>query len=311
MPLRFFHATVSALHMHVLRWWREYVLTLAAVLIVVLGGYFFFFAAPYGFPADMTITIPEGASLGATAEELKKAGLIPNQTAFVLFVRLIGGSDRIHAGRYRFPRPQNAIIIAGRLIAADSGIPPIRITFPEGSTNTEMAALIHAQFSDLAESDFIAAGASGQGYLFPDTYVFAAGDTQDSIIVRLRSTFDKRIATIEHQIRASGHSLGDIVTMASILEAETKTPEDRRIVAGILWKRLAIGMALQVDAAPETYKTLGLPRSPIDNPGLDAVLAAAEPTKTKYLYYLTGSDGRMHYAVTFAEHQANLERYLK
>jgi UPF0755 protein len=121
--------------------------------------------------------------------------------------------------------------------------------------------------------------------------------------------------------------------MASLLEREANTAKDRRIVAGILWERLKIGMPLQVDAvfsyilekdayAPlfedlkiespyNTYLYRGLTPTPIGNPGIDAILAAAEPTKTKYLYYLTGKDGHMYYATTFAGHQSNREKYLR
>ena len=105
------------------------------------------------------------------------------------------------------------------------------------------------------------------------------------------------------------------------------------MVAGILWHRIALGMPLQVDAvfgyifdkqtfSPSladlkvdspynTYTHRGLPPGPISNPGLESLLAAATPTKTSYLYYLTGSDGAMHYAKTLAQHKANRVKYLQ
>ena len=130
----------------------------------------------------------------------------------------------------------------------------------------------------------------------------------------------------------SSKDKSDIVAMASILEKEVKSSEDRRIVSGILWKRIKIGMALQVDATLDyernktsaeltaedlkedspynTYTRTGLPPSPINNPGLDAIKAALEPKASLYLYFLTDSDNNVHYAKDFEEHKRNKEKYL-
>ena len=98
--------------------------------------------------------------------------------------------------------------------------------------------------------------------------------------------------------------------MASILEAEGKTEEDRKIIAGILYKRLEIGMALQVDSDLSTYEKPGLPQLPITNPGLESINDALHPTETDYLYFLTGRDGNMYYAKTFEQHVQNKKKYL-
>ena len=149
----------------------------------------------------------------------------------------------------------------------------------------------------------------------------------------LRANFDTKIKALSPAIDASGHSLSDIVIMASLVEKEARTSANRRIVAGILWNRLEKNMPLQVDAvfgyinnrdtySPSltdlkidspynTYVYKGLPPGPINNPGLDSLDAAVNPTKTDYFYYLTGSDNQMHYATTYAEHQANQKKYLK
>jgi UPF0755 protein len=120
--------------------------------------------------------------------------------------------------------------------------------------------------------------------------------------------------------------------MASLVEEEARTLETRRTIAGILWKRLKLGMPLQVDAvfpyiigkntyelsigdlaldSPyNTYKYAGLPPAPITNPGLDAMLAAVTPTDSPYLYYLSDRNGKMHYARTHDGHLANKAAYL-
>src|SRR3989338_8316927 len=121
--------------------------------------------------------------------------------------------------------------------------------------------------------------------------------------------------------------------MASLLEEEVKSTEDRKLVAGILWKRLSLNMGLNVDAALtyvlgktsheltqedlkydspyNTYRYRGLPPGPISNSGLDAILAALRPTSSQYLYYLTDKDGSVHYAKNLEEHKINKFRYLK
>ncbi len=189
--------------------------------------------------------------------------------------------------------------------------PQVRVTFVEGTTLPEMAALVARSLPWVTEQDFLAAAKGQEGYLFPDTYFFQAGDTSSEIVSRMRADFDTRVAPLLSDVRASGHSLRDVVIMASIIEGEAKAPADRRMVSGILWNRIAKGMRLQADAAPETYAHAGLPAEPINEPGLDSLDAAVHPASTPFLYYLTGRDGLMHYASTYAGHQANLRRYLQ
>jgi UPF0755 protein len=98
--------------------------------------------------------------------------------------------------------------------------------------------------------------------------------------------------------------------MASLIEGEAKGDIDRGIISGILWKRIKIGMPLQVDASPETYKVKGLPKSPIGNPGIKTIEAAINPQNSPYFYYLHDKNGNIHYAKTFTEHEANIKKYL-
>ena len=95
------------------------------------------------------------------------------------------------------------------------------------------------------------------------------------------------------------------------MEREAKGEADRGFISGILWKRLGIGMPLQVDAVPSTYNTKGLPKSPIANPGLMSIKTAIYPEESPYLYYLHDKEGKIHYAKNFTEHKANIAKYLK
>jgi len=103
--------------------------------------------------------------------------------------------------------------------------------------------------------------------------------------------------------------------MASLIEREGKGEirgqTDRVFISGILWKRLSMNMPLQVDAAPSTYKSRGLPEAPIANPGLESIKAALYPKSSPYLYYLHDKNGLIHYAKSFSEHRQNILKYLK
>jgi UPF0755 protein len=149
----------------------------------------------------------------------------------------------------------------------------------------------------------------------------------------MRENVEKKLLPLSADIAAFGKSLSDIVILASLLEEEARTTNTRRTIAGILWKRLAIGMPMQVDAAfakvngkntyqlteddlktdhpYNTYTRAGLPPGPITNPGIDALHAALRPVETDWLYYLSDSDGNMHYARTHDEHLRNKRLYIR
>ena len=103
----------------------------------------------------------------------------------------------------------------------------------------------------------------------------------------------------------------EIVVMASILEKEVKTKEEKELVAGVLWKRIKFGMPLQVDASMWTYEYLGLPSKPIANPGLEGIKAAINPQSSLYWYYLSTPDGKTLFSKTLEEHNITKAKYLK
>ncbi len=324
-------ALVSALDFNLRRWYREYLAAVIALAVLGGGGYFLFLAPPAGFPAGAIIVIPEGATLTEVGALLGHERVIESPNAFELFVRMAGAGRALKAGSYRFAAPANALTVAGRIVRGESGIPSVRITFFEGMTAREMGVLAAKQFPNISAESFRAIAEPYEGYLFPDTYRLLSDARARDILVRLRAAFAEKIAPLQSAIAASGHPLSDIVIMASLVEKEAQNPEDQRIIAGILWNRIRKGLPLQVDAvfgyiegraefAPSlaelstdspynTYKHKGLPPGPIANPGLGALRAAIAPEKTRYLFYLTGRDGLMHYAATFAEHQANRQAY--
>jgi UPF0755 protein len=149
----------------------------------------------------------------------------------------------------------------------------------------------------------------------------------------MQKTFNEKTAPLEERIKTSQYSQNEILTLASILEREANTPESKKIVSGILQNRLTINMPLQVDAtmeyilnkplqelAPEdlniespynTYLNVGLPPTPIGNPGTESIEAVLEPIESEYLFYITGEDGNFYYSKTYEEHLENIEKYLR
>ncbi len=304
-----------------------------ALALFLVGGYQLLFAPPADFPSGSIVSIARGSSAPLVAEQFATARLIKHPRLLLLALRVSGASARVQAGAYLFTKSENLFVVAYRIVAGAYGLPPVRITFPEGTSVRQAAALISAALPEVKAADFLKAAQPYEGYLFPDTYLFPPSADTTSIIALLRANFDAKIATLSVDIAAAGRSISDIVTLASLVEKEGRTTESRRMVAGILLNRLKLGMPLQVDAvfgyingrdtySPSfadltvdspynTYTHKGLPPGPICNPGMDALQAVLHPSKTSYLYYLTGKDERMHYATTFTEHQANRKKYLR
>ena len=171
-----------------------------------------------------------------------------------------------------------------------------------------------------------------EGYIFPDTYEIFEDDTCMDFLGLILRNFDAKLTPeLRAEIKKQKKSVFDIVITASLIEKEVRNMEDKKIVSGILWKRLKIGMPLQldctinyitgksdasartkdtkVDSPYNTYLYNGLPKGPISNPGIDSILAAIYPTKTNYLYWL--SDGKTYFSATLEEHNAKKSQYLQ
>lgn len=288
---------------------------------------------PPSFPVGTTFEIPDGATLSGTANMLEEKGIVRSSFALRAYIALVKNDRPIISGFYLLPEKESLSMIAERIVTGEYRIKRIKILIPEGFDVWNLSKALVSAMPTFDGTKFLSLAKKDEGYLFPDTYFFFTVVTPEQVIAKMRGNFDEKTKNLADNIKASGHSLPDIVIMASIIERETVTPEDRRIVAGILWKRMQLGMPLQVDAAfnyvngkstydltvgdlqidsrYNTYKYKGLPPGPISNPGLDAIMAAMEPKKTPYLYYLSGKDGTMHYARNFEEHKRNRVRYLK
>jgi UPF0755 protein len=287
--------------------------TLVYLLLIVCGVFIFIsllLSAPFGNKVT-TIHISEGQSLNSIVNNLEAQRVVKSSFLLKTFIVLFKSDRQITKGDYLFDKNQSVFKIAWQIARGIHNIAPIKITFKEGITNEEIATILADKLPSFRRDLFLTNIDTKQGYLFPDTYFFFPLTTTDEVINDLSTNFKKKISMLNSDIISSGKNLSDIITMASILEKEAKGKDDPAIISGILWNRLNKGMLLQVDAVPSTYKTKGLPESPIDNPGIYTINASIKPTSTSYLFYLHDKNGVAHFAKTYQEHKLNINRYLK
>lgn len=284
--------------------------------------------------------ITKGTSASTIGNNLQKAGLIKSSLAFKIYTQFSGISGNIATGEFRLSPGFNLFQTVNTLT---KGPALLWVTIPEGLRREEIAAKFAKGLDRNTTfiTEFLAASKNDEGTLFPDTYLFPKDASASAIVNKMTRTF----AAKTNSLGASGGlSYEQRIILASILERETKTDEERPVVAGILINRLQIGMALQVDATVQyavgtsrcknqtvscswwepltkedlsinspynSYKFAGLPPSPISNPGLSSLNAAFNPTKSDYLYYIHDSEGQIHYAKTLQEQNANVAKYLR
>jgi UPF0755 protein len=304
---------------------------LAGVLLAVIWTLTAY--PPFDFGAPRIVKIPAGATLTSEARALKAAHVIRSETLFQLTAVLLGGERGLIAGSYYFSAPQDVFVVAARMVSGKYDLDPVKVTLPEGVTVEEIASILGDKLAYFDTPTFLALAQGKEGYLFPDTYYFLPTEEPQVVLTALEQNFYKKVQPLRGDIAVSGHTLSDIVIMASLLEEEARTTESRQMISGILWKRISIGMRLQVDAvfpyilgkntfqvtkadlatdSPyNTYTHAGLPIGPISNPGFDALAAAAHPIASTYLFYLSDKSGTMHYSKTYSQHLRNVNLYLR
>ena len=290
---------------------RKVIFCVIGFLIILFLFNFLFLSAPRNFPINKVINIEQGVGLRSVSKNLKDNKIIRSRIAFEFFVISYGGEKHISSGDYLFENKLSVSEIARRIVKGEYHLGPVKVTIPEGFDMAQISDTFSPKLKNFNKNNFLTKAEGKEGYLFPDTYFFNSTSDENDVLEYMSKNFDKKISSIQTEIDSSNKIEKEIITMASIIEREAKGDNDRAIISGILWNRIAKKMALQVDAAPETYKTKGLPVSPICNPGLEAIEAAIKPYKSSYLYYLHDKDGVIHYAKTFEEHKQNKIKYLK
>lgn len=318
-------------------------------------------------PQPMQFIVPSGATARSIALALQEQGLIADARLFEAYVRASGLADRLQAGAYTLSPHMTPVQIAEALLHARPAT--VQITIPEGWRLEQIAAgltvsgvMDGAAYRRLAETGDLSgldadaparyaflserpAGASLEGYLYPDTYeLFADQATPAALLRRQLDAFNERVVSRYRQLTANRPrplTLHEVLTLASIVERETGVDDERPLIAGVYLNRLAQGMRLEADptvqyamgyqpqtgqwwkspvfleeyagvASPyNTYLNVGLPPGPIANPGLRSIEAVLQPAQHDYLFLMAAADGsgRHVFARTFAEHLENVRRY--
>ena len=282
----------------------------AGIALAIIVFHFLFLSAPRSFSEEQIFSIEPGVSLRAVSLKLKDEGFIRSRVFFEALVIVFAGERHAVSTDYFFEKKLPVYEVARRIAKGKSALAPIKLTIPEGFNNKEIASAAARKLPNFDQEKFLVLAQDKLGYLFPDTYFFIFRAGEEDVLKAMGSNFETKLAPLRPEIMTTGKSEKSIIVMASIIEKEARG-SDRSIISGILWKRLSLGRALEVDAAPETYKAKGLPKAPIANPGLAAIKAAIHPEDSPYLYYLHDADGNIHYARSFEEHKRNKELYLK
>lgn len=301
-----------------------------------------------GSEKEVLFLIEKGEVPKDVASNLEKEGLIRWESAFRVYVLLEGASKNLQAGTYLLSPSMNISTIVDKFIEGE--VVREEITIIEGWKLRDVAwyfenkgmfqaeELFELDNKDFSE-DFNFLGDKPknlglEGYLFPDTYQIRRDESLEEIVEKILNNFDKKLTEdLRKEIFRQERTIFEVITMASMLEKEVRTIEDKKLVSGILWKRLEGGIPLQVDAtityitgektlqisredtqidSPyNTYEYLGLPLGPISNPGLDSIKAAIYSERSDHWYYLSTPEGETIFSETLEEHNIAKARYLQ
>ncbi len=297
----------------------------------------------------LTYIVQEGKGTKDIADDLEKQQVIKSSLFFRLYAAVSGQYSKLQAGKYELSSSMSIYKIVGRLSSGD--VVSFKITLLEGWTLKDMSHYLQEQhfyssksFIESTKKDWSQQftflkdkpkSFNLEGYIFPDTYKVYPDDNVDALIEKALNNFNKKLTPdLRQEISKQNKSIFQIITMASIIEKEANKMEDKKIISGILWKRLKNGMPLQVDSTINfitgksdgkaaikdtkvdslynTYKYGGLPLGPISNPGMDSILAAIYPKESSYWYYLAADGtGQTIFSKTLEEHQAAIDKYFK
>ncbi len=315
-------------------------------LVIMIGallgmGYFLFVSTPLpdNEPKELFI-VPLGMKGPDVVRKLKDTGFIEREWAFNLALFFKGRSEPSPGGYY-ISKSMSTWGIAGVL----RDRPSLRwVTIPEGLRKEEIADILadrlewtREQRNTWITTDTALEFDRREGVYFPDTYLIPTDESTADVAKRMRARFEEKFAPYAKEALAQNIRWPTVVKIASLIQREAAGKEDMSLISGVIWNRLLRGQRLEIDAtlqyargdkgqdwwAPitpaekeldspyNTYKRAGLPPTPIANPGVDALAAAVRPAETKCLFYLHDREGAIHCAPTYAEHQRNIETYLK
>lgn len=328
---------------------RKLLISIFPLLLVGAGGaaayLWLAWTQPYkNFPAEgVFLTVPHGASCRAIARILKDNGVIRSELAFRLYCRR-HRRQTLQAGEYFFDHAVTGRDVFDTL--AGGRVYVKSVTIPEGYTMFDIAALLDKEgvlsrdtflafARDASQIQDLAPGARTlEGFLFPATYQFPHRPAPQDVTAAMVRKFREAWAQLNANAALNGRSLGEIVTLASLVERETPKADERPLVAAVFTNRLRLGRGLQCDptviyalqlvgryngtltsadlrfdSAYNTYRYRGLPPGPIGNPGIESLRAALAPANVDYLYFVANTQGGHFFSKTLEEHNRNVRRY--
>ena len=281
--------------------------------------------------------VERGEGLASVANRLETQGLVGDLRVLRLKARIDGIESDIKAGSYNIPARASMTDILDQLVEGD--VIQFRLTIPEGLTTAQILRRVEAAedlVGDMPEEAY------AEGVLLPDTYAFGAGTTRAQFIARMETAQDDLLERLwaDRQSDLPVSTPYEAVILASVVEKETANADERPLIAGLFTGRLKRGMRLESDPTIiygvsggeplynrqgqrrtlyrseidrktdwNTYQIDGLPKTPICNPGRDAIAAVLNPPTTDYVFFVADGKGGHLFAKTYAEHQRNVAAY--
>ncbi len=279
--------------------------------------------------AEKVFVVEDGEAIRSVGNNLKEEGLINDAIVFFLYVKQNNLDKKIQAGDYKLSPSMSLKEIMEQLV---SGRVDVWVLYKEGLRSEQLGEILQEEgLVNYDEETWLPVLKENEGYLFPDKYLIPATADVQTVVSIMRNNFDTRTSDAGITVTPQ------IVTLASLIERESRGDAEKPIIAGILTNRLNDDMGLEVDATLQyivdpkdgkwwlsptgkektidspynTYKYRGLPPGPIANPGIESIKAAANPASTPYYYYIHEPDGTVHYARTLSEHNNNVNKYLR
>lgn len=315
--------------------------------LILFLGYVFVNSPASSSKQDIVYDIAPASSFATIAQDLQNKGIVKNAAVFSLFAKFTGARGKIKHGEYALhtqmrPSEVLAIITSGRSIARP-------FTVSEGLNIYEIAELYSQrsfgskeEFFKLATDQDLIQSLLGQkypsfeGYLFPETYQITKYTTTRELIINMVKRHQSVFSDIITKYSLNGLTARQLLILASIVEKESGSSQERPLIAGVFHNRLKKGMKLQTDPTIlygkavqsgklsmsitredllsdknpyNTYVIPSLPPGPISNPGREAMIASLQPPPTKFLFFVSQNNGTSIFSETYEEHNKAVQKY--
>lgn len=313
--------------------------------VLALLAFTFFSPNHYDVEEPVQIEVKKGETLSRIVDTLYQRGVIPSKTNMKIAAFVYGAERKLQPGRYNIPNGLSYLQLVELLIGG-STITEVLVTIPEGIWQNNLASLLHEKLgidsgkvTELSKSrsflNSIGIEADNlEGYLLPESYYFYSNSTAEEVLRKLAEEMNKIFddEKVQKRMKELKMNKSQILNLASIIDGESNLFGEFKTISGVYHNRLKRGMLLQADPTVQyilrdkrknkiyrkdldidskfnTYKYVGLPPAPINNPGKQAIMAALFPEKHKYLYFVANGEGGHFFSSTYNDHSQNVARY--